>query len=250
MPYFSYTQIQLGPIILQIWGLFLGLGFLVGYLIVLRQAQKHNIEQKKIIWLVFFLFLASILGARLAYVLQYNIDLSKIFYIWEGGLTFYGGFLGALIVGWVYIKKTKLNFWQIADILVPVVALGIFLGRIGCSLINDHQGTIADLPWAIKWPDGTLRHPVAEYLALNGLIMFFVLYFLQKRLKRIGQLFIVFLIWYSLARFFLDFIRVNDPAYWGLTASQWISLFILICVIILIWRKNGIVFQLRKLFKS
>jgi len=251
MPYFSYTQIQLGPIILQTWGLFLGLAFLIGYLIVLKQAQKHNIEQKKIVWLTFFLFLSGILGARLAYVLQYNIDLSKFFYVWEGGLAFHGGLLGALIIGWIYVKKTKLNFWQIVDILVPVIALGIFIGRIGCSLINDHQGIITSLPWAIKWPDGTFRHPVAEYLALNGLIMFFVLSFLQERLKKTGQLFIIFLAWYSLARFSLDFIRVGDPYYWGLTASQWISLFILIYVIIyIIWQKHGMVFRLGKPFKS
>lgn len=255
MSYFSYTQIQFGPIMLQTWGLFLGLAFLVGYLIFLKQAQKHGMEQDKIIWLVAVIFLAGIFGSRLAFVLQYNIDLSKFFYVWDGGLTFYGGFLGAVIASWFYIKKTKLNFWQIADILTPILAIGIFIVRIGCSLINIHQGAITNLPWAIQWLDGSLRHPVAEYLALNALIMFFVLSFLKKRLKKTGQLFIIFLVWYSLARFFLGFTRAidtisADPHYLNLTISQWISLFILIYVIILIWQKNGIIFQLKKLFRS
>lgn len=255
MPYFSYTQIQFGPITFQTWGLFLGIAFLVGYLIFLKQAQKHSIEQNKIIWLVAILFLAGVFGSRLAFVLQYNIDLSRFFYVWNGGLTFYGGFAAALIAGWFYIKKTGLNFWQIADILTPILAIGIFIVRIGCFLIKDHQGAITNLPWAILWPDGILRHPVAGYLALNALIMFFVLSFLKKRLKKTGQLFIVFLVWYSLARFFLGFTRavdtiLADSHYLNLTISQWISLFILICVIILIWQKNGIVFQSRKPSKN
>ena len=246
MPYFSYTQIQFGLVTLQTWGLFLGLAFLVGYLFFLKQAQKHGIEQNKIIWLVLVLFLAGVFGSRLAFVLQYSIDFSKFFHVWNGGLTFYGGFFGALIAGWFYIKKAKLNFWQIADILTPILAIGIFIVRIGCSLINDHQGAITNLPWAIQWLDGSLRHPVAEYLALNALIMFFVLSFLKKRLKKTGHLFIVFLIWYSLARFFLGFTRATDTVladahYFNLTISQWISLFILIAIILFYERKKTLV---------
>ena len=110
--------------------------------------------------------------------------------------------------------------------------MGIFIGRIGCSLINDHQGAVTNLPWAILWPDQILRHPVAEYLALNGLIMFLVLWFLRNKIKKPGYLFIIFLVWHSISRFLLDFTRVTDTSladfqYRGLFVSQWISLFIL-----------------------
>jgi len=239
MPYFSYIQIQLGPITLYTWGLFLGLAFLIGSCLTLKEAKRKGINQKKIFWLIILVFSAGLLGARL---------------FSPGGLMFYGGFFGGLIIGWIYIKKSKLNFYQIADLVIPAIALGIFIGRIGCSLINDHQGAITNLPWAILWPDGMLRHPVAEYLALNALIMFFVLWLLRNKFKKPGQLFIIFLIWYSLARFFLDFTRVTntplaDPHYSGLFVSQWISLFILIgCGIILICKSRGIIFQLRELF--
>jgi phosphatidylglycerol:prolipoprotein diacylglycerol transferase len=265
MPYFSYTQIQLGPIALYTWGLFLGLAFLIGYLMVLREAKKQAIEEKKIFWLCVFILLGGLLGARLGYLLQffeyYLFHAGEILQFNVGGLMFYGGFFGALIAGWLYLKycyhkdKTNcffclgrslqgndrvpsikkqfvLSFLRLADILTPAIALGIFIARIGCSLINDHQGAITSLPWAIKWLDGTLRHPVAEYLALNGLIMFLVLWFLRTRLKKPGQLFIVFLLWYSTSRFFLDFTRVidtplADPRYWNLFISQWISFFII-----------------------
>ncbi len=236
MPYFSYSQIQLGPITLYTWGLFLGLAFLVGYWLFLREAKREGIEPKKIFWLVIFIFLGGLFGSRLAYILQFpHYYLShplEIFQAWAGGLVFYGGLLGASIVGWLYVKKNKLNPWQIVDLLTPALALGIFIGRLGCSLINDHQGAITNLPWGILWPDGTLRHPIAEYLALNGLVMFFVFWFLRTRLKKPGQLFITFLAWYSISRFFLDFTRATvtflaDPHYWTFTFSQWTSLLIL-----------------------
>lgn len=237
MPYFYYSQIQLGPVTLYAWGLFLGLAFLIGSWMVLKEAAKKGIDQKKVFWLIIFVFVAGLIGSRI---------------FSPGGLMFYGGFLGGLIVGWLYIKKTRLNFLEIADLIAPALALGIFIGRIGCSLINDHQGAITNLPWAILWPDGTLRHPVAEYLALNGLIMFLVLWFLRTRLKKHGQLFIVFLLWYSLSRFLLDFSRATatplaDFHYLNLTISQWISLFVLVsCGIILICKSHGIIFPLKK----
>jgi phosphatidylglycerol:prolipoprotein diacylglycerol transferase len=257
MPYFSYTQIHFGPVTLYTWGLFVGLAFLIGYWLVLREAKKEGINQRKIFWLAIFIFLGSILGARLGYLLQFSFRFLEFFQFKVGGLMFYGGFFGALLAGWLYLKycyykdktncffclgtssqsddrvpSTKkqfvLSFLRLADILTPSIALGIFIGRIGCFLIKDHPGAITNLPWAIQWPDGIFRHPVALYLSLNGLIMFLVLWLLRTRLKKTGQLFIIFLLWYSAARFFLDFTRVNDPQYSGLFISQWISLFVLV----------------------
>ncbi len=244
IPYFSYTQIHLGPITLYTWGLFLGLAFLIGSWLVLKEAAKKGIDQRKVFWLIIFVFLGGLLGSRLAYILQspnyYLSHFQEVFQVWAGGLVFYGGLLGAILVAWLYLKHRDgiekqfiPSFLQLADILTPAIALGIFIGRLGCSLINDHQGAITNLPWAILWPDSIFRHPVAEYLALNALIMFLVLWFWQTRLKKPGQLFIIFLFWYSISRFFLDFTRATDtaladPHYLGLFISQWISLFILI----------------------
>lgn len=218
----------------------MGLAFLIGYWLVLKQAREQGISQKKIFWLAVFIFLGAILGARLGYILQFpNYYLAhpqEIFQFNAGGLTFYGGFLGALIIGWLYIRKSRLNPGQTVDILVPAIALGIFIGRLGCSLINDHQGAITNLPWAIQWPDGSLRHPVAEYLALNGLIMFLIFWQLRTRFKKSGQIFIAFLFWYALSRFLLDFFRATDtsladPQYFGLFISQWIGLSLIIILI-------------------
>ena len=240
MPYFSYTQIQLGSITIYTWGFFFGLAIVVCYGLFLKKLSKNKIEQKIIFWLFLYVFIGIILGSRLGYVLQYSnyyfSHFSEIFKINAGGVAFHGGLIGALIAGWIYFRKKekrlKISFLKLADIFALIVPLGIFIGRIGCSLINDHQGAITSLPWAIVWPDGILRHPVAEYLALNGLVMFLVLLFLRRKIKKPGQIFIIFLIWYSVSRFLLDFTRVSDvcsadPQYFGLFISQWISLFIL-----------------------
>jgi len=245
MPYFSYNQIDLGFLTLYPWGFFLGLALLVGYCLILKELKKEGLEEKKIFWLSIWIFLGIIVGSRLAYVFQFSqyyfSNPLEIFKITAGGLMFYGGFFGALVTGWIYLKKAKLNFFKVADMVAPAVALGMFIGRIGCFLINDHQGAITTLPWAIKWMDGTFRHPIALYLSLNGLILFFILFYLRQRLTKPGQLFFIFLFYYSISRFLLDFLRAGDtvladPHYLGLTSSQWLSLIILV----------GLFFMLRK----
>ncbi|MFH1966485.1 MAG: prolipoprotein diacylglyceryl transferase [Patescibacteria group bacterium] len=228
MLYFSFTQIQLGPITLYSWGLMVGLAFVIGYWLALREAKKKEIDQNKIFWLAILIFLGSILGARLGSLFLFEIN----------GLMFYGGLFGALIVGVFYIKKAKLDFWEILDVLAPSLALGIFIGRIGCFLINDHMGTVTNLPWAILWPDGILRHPIALYLSLNGLILFLVLWFLRKKLQKPGQLFILFLFWYALSRFLIEFTRTGDPQYYGLLVSQWIGLFVLAGVFVFLRKQT------------
>ena len=228
MLYFSFTQIQLGPIILYSWGLMVGLAFVIGYWLALREAKKKGIDQNKVFWLIILIFLGSILGARLGSLFLFKIN----------GLMFYGGLIGALIISWWYLKKTKLDFWKVADVLAPSLALGIFIGRIGCFLIKDHQGTITNLPWAILWPDGILRHPIALYLSLNGLILFLLLWFLREKFQKPGQLFILFLTYYNLTRFLIEFTRIGDPQYYGLLVSQWISLIILVGVGILLIRRK------------
>lgn len=225
MPYFSYIQFHIGPVVFQTWGTLLGLAFLVGYWIFLKGAKKEGVREKEIFLLVLWVFCGALLGSRFLYFLQFSAE----------GFAFHGGLLGGMLAGWLYAGKNKLNFGRMADLAAPALALGIFIGRIGCSLINDHPGALTDLPWAIEWPDGALRHPVAEYLALNALVMFFVL---KYKLKR-GQLFIIFLVWYNVARFFLDFTRAADTEliYYNLMVSQWMSLLVLVGVLIWgLWR--------------
>ncbi len=244
MPYFSFTKITIGPINLYVWGFFVALGFLIGYIFVLKQARKKDINLDLIHTLTILIILGAIIGSRTAYILnrldyyfKTPIDILKI---WQGGLTIHGGIIGALIFALVYlaVKKTPKNLiLKIADSVALIMPISIAIGRIGCCLINDHQGAETSLPWGIVWPDGAIRHPVAQYLIVANLIIFFILKYLKPRLNKTGQLSINFLFLYSISRFFLDFTRstgtpLSDIHYWGLSTAQWLSLIIIGIIII------------------
>ncbi len=243
IPYFCFDKIQIGPITFYVWGIFLALAFIIGYFLVLRQVKKQKINPDIIYNSFSWIILGAIIGARLGYIFQfpkyYFSQPLEILKIWEGGLTFHGGFLGVLITSIIYAKFAKISkrlFFQIADLIALVLPISIAIGRIGCSLINDHQGAETSLPWGIVWPDGIVRHPVAEYLIISALILFFVLRFLKPRLKEPGRLFFAFLLLYSISRFFLDFTRstgilLSDPRYYWLSTAQWLSLTIILGII-------------------
>jgi len=243
IPYFCFDKIQIGSITFYVWGIFLALAFIVGYFLVLWQVKKQKINPDIIHNSFSWIILGAIIGARLGYIFQfpkyYFSQPLEILKIWEGGLTFHGGLLGVLITSIIYAKFAKISkrlFFQIADLIALVLPISIAIGRIGCSLINDHQGAETSLPWGIVWPDGIVRHPVAEYLIISALILFFVLRFLKPRLKEPGRLFFAFLLLYSISRFFLDFTRstgilLSDPRYYWLSTAQWLSLTIILGII-------------------
>jgi len=220
IPYFCFDKIIIGPITIYTWGIFVALAFLIGYLFVLRQAKKEKIDTKIIHYLFIWVLLGGMIGGKL---------------LGQGGLTLFGGVFGVLIAAILYFKLTKTDFklfWRIADLTAFIAPISIAIGRIGCSLINDHQGAETFLPWGIVWPDGLIRHPVAEYLIISALIIFLILKFLKPKLKKPGQLFLSFLFLYSFSRFFLDFTRstgtpLSDPHYFGLSATQWFSLIVI-----------------------
>lgn len=237
-PYFSFEQFQIGSITIYTWGALVGLGFILGGLYSLREARLRGLEENKIFNLVLVIFVSSIIGARVAYVLQYGMDYFKepaeIFKIWEGGLMFYGGFFGGIIGGLTYGWKKSLNLPVTADLLVPGAVIGLVVGRLGCLLVNDHLGRITNIAWAIKFPDGQLRHPVIFYLLISNILLLVLVFYLKNRIRTAGTLSIIFIIWYSSARFGLDFFRaaddarISDPRVWGVTNSQIVSLVVLL----------------------
>ncbi|HCW32827.1 MAG: prolipoprotein diacylglyceryl transferase [Candidatus Peregrinibacteria bacterium GW2011_GWE2_39_6] len=238
IPFTKITTIPLGPIPIQAWGLMVALGMLVGLWVALKEADRRKIKREIILDLFIWIVLSSMIGGRLMYVAlfwsDFSGDLVKIVKIWEGGMIFYGGIFAAILAVLIYLRKKKISFWKVADILSPGFAIGIFLGRIGCYLIGDHIGKIMGHPWfwgAVIPGDDRLRHEPSLYLSLNGLLMFAVLWSLRKRLTKPSQLTMVLFIWYGISRFILDFFRANDlpgnlsdPRFWGLTISQWVSL--------------------------
>lgn len=259
IPYFVIDQIVLGPINFYTWGLFVGLGFSVGYLWFYYLARKEDLAPKKIAGLALAIFFGAILGAKfLAWALA------------GGGAMFMGGLVSAIICGALYVLLVKLDIWKIADLLVLPTLLGIAIGRLGCALINDHQGAITSLPWGILWPDGILRHPVAIYESLTALGLLAVFWWVRVNVtnknivilgltrdpgldsrfrgndRKYGISFLLFLISYSFIRFFLDFTRASsgplaDPRWGSLSVSQWLALGIIFMVLFTILFKKKLI---------
>jgi phosphatidylglycerol---prolipoprotein diacylglyceryl transferase len=225
------TTISIGPLTVQVWGLLVALGMLAGLIYTLREAKKKKMDTDNFIDLFILIFISSIIGSRLFYVAQnwdnYKDNLMSIISVNEGGMVILGGVLFAVLAILIYVKIKKLSFWKVADTIVPGFALGLGIGRIGCYLIGDHIGSRTDF-FLGSYYQGDLRHEPSLYLSINGFVLFIVLILLAPFFrKKEAVLSYIFIIWYSLSRFILDFTRaadiegISDHRYWNLTVSQW-----------------------------
>jgi phosphatidylglycerol:prolipoprotein diacylglycerol transferase len=231
IPYIAWHTIQLGPITLQVWGLFVGLGFLLGTYLAARLAKARGADPKVIIDLVPWLIFAAIIGGRLGDVFFYRpgyyfADPIQIFKIWEGGASFFGGIIACTIVAAIYFWKKKVNFMQYADILAFGMPAGIACGRVGCFLIHDHPGTLTNFVLGVKYPDG-VRHDLGLYEALVMGVVAVVFLVLSRKARPQGFYLGLFAVLYAVPRFFLDFLRIIDVRYFGLTPSQYICIALL-----------------------
>lgn len=234
IPYFEFTQFNLGPVPVQVWGLMVALGILCATWVAGRFAE-HRGQDGEVMWdTVFWAILGAFIFARVFHVFFYELSFylenpSQILAIWHGGWSSVGGFLGGAIGGLWYLKKRNVDVWAYADTAVFGLPVGLFLGRIGCFLIHDHPGTATDFILGVEYPDGIVRHDHGLYLALNGLLMSLVFAYLAKRNAKTGTYIVTFLVWYGLVRFPLDFLRADsgaivDKRWLGLTPAQYFAL--------------------------
>ncbi|MEW6001727.1 MAG: prolipoprotein diacylglyceryl transferase [Nitrospirota bacterium] len=210
---------KFGPLTIHTYGVFLAAGFILGLGLALRQARKEGIPSNKIIDLGFYTLFSALLGSRLLFVainaghyLKNPLDMLKV---WEGGLVFYGGVLLAVPVAIWYIRKNSLGIWSMADIFAPSLAIGHAIGRIGCFFAGCCYGKPAEwLPWAVTFTDpqclapiNVRLHPTQLYESAGEFLNFFVLIVLRKYKSFNGQLFMTYLLLYSVLRFLVEFFR-------------------------------------------
>lgn len=223
---------KLGPLTVNSYGVMIALGFLSGILLAIYLAKREKISPEMMMDLALFVMVFSIIGARIFYVIEfwpeYLYRPLAVLFVWEGGLVFYGGLLGAVLTVLIFSRLNKLPVLKLLDLITPATALGYAIGRIGCFLRGCCYGVECKLPWAVKFPEVVgLRHPTQLYALLSWLILFGVLWFLLTKRKFDGQIFALGLILYSVYRFLIEFVRTN-PQYFHLTAAQWGSLLLLI----------------------
>lgn len=234
IPWFEVQSISVGFLKLNVWGIFVSFGFIAGMVVAYFEMKKKNLDTKHIYDLTFWIILSAIIGGRLLYAAEHFSFFAaaplEILKLWHGGMSVYGGFLGAILASVIYFKKYKLDFWQYADAIVFGLPLGLFIGRLGCFFIHDHPGIQTKFFLGVAYPDG-VRHDLGLYDSLLGLVIFLLFLFLHRREWFSGFYIAIFAACYAAARFFLDFLRVDnvvgvfgsDPRYFGLTLAQYLS---------------------------
>ena len=222
---------------IQVHGLFEAIGFLVAILLLVRYVKNKWPEKVDNVYnLSLHVIIGNVVGARLAYVIGnfglYKDNLLQVFNLLGGGLSYFGGLVGAVLAAYIYCRWKKLDFLEYADRFAVYIPLGHAIGRIGDYLIGEHIGSSTRMPWAVSY-QGELRHPVPLYDLLFNLLLFFILIKLRKRNLKKGSLFAGYLIGYGLFRFLTGFIRVDEKSLNSLSIIQYFALGI--AVIALIW---------------
>ena len=212
--------LRLGPIQLRWYGLMYMLSFIIGFFVLRRlvRYRKLNLSTDDLYDLLFYIILGVMIGGRLGYVLLYDFasyarDPLSIFAIWQGGMSFHGGFVGVILAVLWITRRKGWNFWEIADLVCVGVPIGLGLGRIGNFINGELYGRATTVSWAMVFPEGgnMPRHPSQLYEAiLEGLVLFFILrWFYRKNFYR-GTVFWALLAFYGLFRFLVEFVREPD----------------------------------------
>ena len=225
-PQIDPVALQLGPIAIHWYGLMYVFAFMSAWKLVQIQLKEQHlwgtvVHPESFENLFTWLILGVILGGRFWYVLFYNPSYYlehpiEVFYVWNGGMSFHGGFLGSVLAGYIYCKRVGLPYLELLDRFAVVAPLGLAFGRIGNFINGELWGRVADpaqVPWAMIFPHaGNLpRHPSQLYeMALEGLLLFIILWFTRKRDWAVGTRIAIFLLGYAAARIFCENFREPD----------------------------------------
>ncbi len=241
-PQFDPIALKLGPIAIHWYGLTYLVAFgLFLWLASLRVQQppfaRRGWTRRDVEDLLFFGVLGVVIGGRLGYVLFYKpgyyaANPLEIFAVWKGGMAFHGGLLGVLGAMALFAWKRQRHFLEVTDLIAPCVPTGLASGRMGNFINGELWGRAADpsLPWAMVFPQSGSelpRHPSQLYqFALEGLLLFVVLWWYAKAPRKLGQVSGAFLIGYGVLRFTAEYFREPD-SFLGLLAlnmsmGQWL----------------------------
>jgi phosphatidylglycerol:prolipoprotein diacylglycerol transferase len=281
-PQFDPIALSLGPLAIRWYGLTYVLAFVLFIALGrlhLKRRPDLGFSARDLDDLLFYGILGVILGGRIGYVLFYKFNdylahPIEIFYVWQGGMSFHGGFLGVLVAMLLFARKTNRTFFQVTDYIAPLVPTGLAAGRLGNFINGELPGRVLDphASWAMCFPQadrftagleafyrlvpgtrnvyeclpGALyRHPSQLYqLAMEGLLLFIILWIYSRKPRPVAAVSAVFLIGYGAFRFLAEFAREPDSflglLQFGLSMGQWLSLPMIIAgIAMLAWSYRG-----------
>jgi phosphatidylglycerol:prolipoprotein diacylglycerol transferase len=241
-PQFDPIALQLGPLAIRWYGLMYLLAFVLFVVLARWQLRRPHIQAqgwsvKDIDDMLFWGVIGVVLGGRLGYVVFYKADYYlqhplEALMIWHGGMSFHGGLLGVVVALGLWARSRGLGFIRTMDFIAPCVPTGLAAGRMGNFINGELWGRVTDVPWAMVFPqagDSLPRHPSQLYqFALEGLALFFFLWWFARQPRAAGMVSAAFLVGYGVCRFIAEFGRQPD-AFLGLLAfnlsmGQWLSL--------------------------
>ncbi|WP_462419947.1 prolipoprotein diacylglyceryl transferase [Salinicoccus sp. Marseille-QA3877] len=252
--------VSLGPIDLRWYGVIIAFGMLLGFLIASREADKKKMPEGMFIDLMFYIILFSLIGARLYYVffnLDYYLqDPISIIMVNEGGMAIHGGIIGGILAGLIYCYRKNLSFFQVADIAIPSLILGQAIGRWGNFMNQEaHGGEVTRnfleslmLPEFIidqMYIDGAYYHPTFLYESVWNIIGFIILILLRPKLK-IGQTMLLYLIYYSVGRFFIEGMRTDSLMIGDVLRTAQVISIITVVIAIAVWIYRNRAYDLPK----
>jgi phosphatidylglycerol:prolipoprotein diacylglycerol transferase len=252
-----YPEIfHIGSFPINTYGVFLAIAFLCAILISTRLGERDGLPRQKIYDLSLWMLLAGLVGSKILMLLtepEYRdnpVQLISLDFLRSGGV-FYGGLLGAVLAGYLLMKRYQLPWWKTADAFAPGIAIGNFFGRQGCFAAGCCWGKPTTLPWGVKFtelgheitgvPTDSYLHPTQLYESFAMLLVFFFLLWQHKRKRFSGQVILTYALLYSVIRFAIEFLRA-DPrgdilgltTLTGLSTSQMISIVIGVSALIVL----------------
>ncbi len=248
---FHVAGLTLGPFAIRWYGLM----YLVAFVLVIVLGKLRAKRSMLTGWrvqdvddMLYYGVFGTIVGGRLGYVLFYKplyyfAHPAEILAVWQGGMSFHGGFLGVLIAMWFFARSRHKRWLDVMDFVAPLVPLGLAAGRLGNFINAELWGRPTDGSWGMIFPhvDNLPRHPSQLYeLTLEGLVLFAILWTFSKRNRPMGAVSGLFLVGYGCARFIVEFAREPDDFLgflaFGMTMGQWLSLpMIVVGVLMMAW---------------